>query len=297
MKMKAHPVCVCVCVCVSWHLICLNIRFNLCLQEEELRASNDPKYQHLREELHVEITAFAPPAEAHARIAYALTEVRKYLIPDSNDDIRQEQMREMEILAANGDTIGAAAAAAAAGITLTGLPTTDPTKRPAVSATPAGMMTATAAPNLAMIHPAFRPSLALATPQSIQNQAAAAAAVFRGMSPTAAAAATTGVPTTGTPVGMPAMSAATLQQAAVAMRSQQNGLMAAAQAATQGSPYIAAAPMIRKLVSSPVTTVVSQAQALQPQQHQQQQKLLTEEMMLEAAAVSQAPSDIGREDG
>ena len=32
------------------------------------------------------------------RIAYALTEVRKYLIPDSNDEIRQEQMREMEII-------------------------------------------------------------------------------------------------------------------------------------------------------------------------------------------------------
>ena len=49
----------------------------------------------------MEITAFAPPAEAHARVAYALTEVRKYLIPDSNDDIRQEQMREMEILASS----------------------------------------------------------------------------------------------------------------------------------------------------------------------------------------------------
>ena len=32
------------------------------------------------------------------RIAYALTEVRKYLIPDSNDEIRQTQMREMEII-------------------------------------------------------------------------------------------------------------------------------------------------------------------------------------------------------
>jgi hypothetical protein len=30
--------------------------------------------------------------------AYALTEVRKYLIPDSNDEIRQEQMREMELI-------------------------------------------------------------------------------------------------------------------------------------------------------------------------------------------------------
>jgi len=74
-------------------------------KEEDLRLSNDPKYQHLHEELHVEITAFAPPAEAHARIAYALTEVRKYLIPDSNDEIRQEQMREMELISTNGDVI------------------------------------------------------------------------------------------------------------------------------------------------------------------------------------------------
>ena len=72
-------------------------------QEEDLRASQDPKYQHLQEDLHVEITAFAPPAEAHARIAFALTEVRKYLIPDSNDEIRQEQMRELELM--TGDSI------------------------------------------------------------------------------------------------------------------------------------------------------------------------------------------------
>ena len=171
------------------------------LQEEELRASADPKYQHLQEELHVEITAFAPPAEAHARIAYALTEVRKYLIPDSNDEIRQEQMREMEILAANGDSLGAAAAAAQlAAMGGAGMVTGNPAagtaanmnKQPvATAATPAGMMAAT--PNLAMIHPAFRPSLALATPQSIQSQAAAAAAVLRGMNPAAAAAG--GVPT------------------------------------------------------------------------------------------------------
>ena len=45
----------------------------------------------------MEITALAPPAEAHARIAFALAEVRKYLIPDNNDNIRQEQMREMEL--------------------------------------------------------------------------------------------------------------------------------------------------------------------------------------------------------
>ena len=83
-------------------------------QEEELRNSTDPKHSHLREELHVEITAFASPAEAHARLAFALTEVayvsvfpyfshllltqvRKYLIPDSNDQIRQQQMREIQV--------------------------------------------------------------------------------------------------------------------------------------------------------------------------------------------------------
>lgn len=78
---------------------------NYVCQEEELRASQDPKYQHLQEDLHVEITAFAPPAEAHARIAFALTEVRKYLIPDSNDEIRQEQMRELEMISVNGDSV------------------------------------------------------------------------------------------------------------------------------------------------------------------------------------------------
>ncbi|XP_011155950.1 KH domain-containing, RNA-binding, signal transduction-associated protein 3 isoform X2 [Solenopsis invicta] len=66
-------------------------------KEEELRASLNLKYAHLADDLHVEITAIAAPAEAYARIAYALAEVRKYLIPDNNDNIRQEQMREMEL--------------------------------------------------------------------------------------------------------------------------------------------------------------------------------------------------------
>ncbi|KAF2895798.1 hypothetical protein ILUMI_10364 [Ignelater luminosus] len=73
-------------------------------KEEELRQSLDPKYAHLTDDLHVEISALGPPAEAHARIAFALAEVRKYLIPDNNDNIRQEQMREMEIITAADPT-------------------------------------------------------------------------------------------------------------------------------------------------------------------------------------------------
>jgi len=53
-------------------------------KEEKLRSSGDPKFSHLKDDLHVEITAFAPPAEAHARIAYALTEVRRFLVPVSS---------------------------------------------------------------------------------------------------------------------------------------------------------------------------------------------------------------------
>lgn len=68
--------------------------------------SLDPKYAHLSDDLHVEITALAPPAEAYARIAFALAEVRKYLIPDNNDNIRQEQMREMELSMADDSAVG-----------------------------------------------------------------------------------------------------------------------------------------------------------------------------------------------
>jgi len=64
-------------------------------KEEELLASGDPKYGHLKQPLHLQISALAPPAEAHLRIATALTEVRPYLIPDSNDLIRQRQRQEL----------------------------------------------------------------------------------------------------------------------------------------------------------------------------------------------------------
>ncbi|XP_043210534.1 KH domain-containing, RNA-binding, signal transduction-associated protein 2-like [Amphibalanus amphitrite] len=73
------------------------------VKEEEMRKSNHPRTAHLHEELHVEIVAFAPPAEAYARMAYALTQVRRYLIPDNNDQIRQEQMREMKRLGLKED--------------------------------------------------------------------------------------------------------------------------------------------------------------------------------------------------
>lgn len=55
-------------------------------KEDECRASLDPKYNHLNDDLHIEIFANGPPAEAHARLAYAMVEVRKYLTPDPNEE-------------------------------------------------------------------------------------------------------------------------------------------------------------------------------------------------------------------
>ncbi|MGH0163243.1 UNVERIFIED_CONTAM: hypothetical protein FKN15_044385 [Acipenser sinensis] len=67
-------------------------------KEEELRKSGEAKYQHLSEDLHVLIEVFAPPAEAYARMGHALDEIKKFLIPDYNDEIRQAQLQELTYL-------------------------------------------------------------------------------------------------------------------------------------------------------------------------------------------------------
>ncbi|XP_036371833.1 KH domain-containing, RNA-binding, signal transduction-associated protein 3 [Megalops cyprinoides] len=67
-------------------------------KEEELRKSGEAKYQHLNEDLHVLIEVFAPPAEAYARMGHALEEIKKFLIPDYNDEIRQAQLQELTYL-------------------------------------------------------------------------------------------------------------------------------------------------------------------------------------------------------
>ena len=263
-----------------------------------MRASNDPKYQHLQEELHVEITAFAPPAEAHARIAYALTEVRKYLIPDSNDEIRQEQMREMEIMSTNLDGISAAALAAAAGCgtqsASTGAPevlknvgvsgpnssnggvvqSVGPGGQPTTSPFTGNFLAAAA------MHPALRTTTtntaasyaALASPQSIQSLAVATSPLFR-----------TGFPQHGgTATGLPSslLAAAAMRPNSVGCNGQHQ--QQAAAAAMMGSQYtIAAAPLVRsKLLSIPTTSV-----------HQQ-------EILIDAASnVPQATQEIKRDEG
>lgn len=80
-------------------------------KEEELRKQKEPKYWHLHEELHVEVSAFAPPAEAYGRMAHALSQLKPFLVPDYHDEIRQTQLRELALLKGekkkmNGQTSG-----------------------------------------------------------------------------------------------------------------------------------------------------------------------------------------------
>ncbi|XP_054655341.1 KH domain-containing, RNA-binding, signal transduction-associated protein 2 isoform X2 [Dunckerocampus dactyliophorus] len=68
------------------------------VKEEELRKSGEAKYAHLSHDLHVLIEVFAPPGEAYSRMSHALEEIKKFLVPDYNDEIRQEQLRELSLL-------------------------------------------------------------------------------------------------------------------------------------------------------------------------------------------------------
>lgn len=58
-------------------------------QEEQLRLLvDDAKYSHLNEDLHVEITVFAPAAEAYLRMSQALFEIKRFLVPVSSAGLR-----------------------------------------------------------------------------------------------------------------------------------------------------------------------------------------------------------------
>eukprot|EP00079_Xenopus_tropicalis_P025400 XP_012818586.1 PREDICTED: KH domain-containing, RNA-binding, signal transduction-associated protein 2 isoform X1 [Xenopus tropicalis] len=73
-------------------------------KEEELRKSDEAKHAHLSDELHVLLEVFAPPGEAYSRMSHALEEIKKFLVPDYNDEIRQEQLRELSYLNGSDDS-------------------------------------------------------------------------------------------------------------------------------------------------------------------------------------------------
>ncbi|KAL0964646.1 hypothetical protein UPYG_G00326970 [Umbra pygmaea] len=93
-------------------------------KEEELRKSGEAKYAHLSNDLHVLIEVFAPPGEAYSRMSHALEEIKKFLVPDYNDEIRQEQLRELSYLNGASDDTSRGRTVRGRGIRLTSTTTT-----------------------------------------------------------------------------------------------------------------------------------------------------------------------------
>uniref|UniRef100_G1P1J9 KH RNA binding domain containing, signal transduction associated 3 n=1 Tax=Myotis lucifugus TaxID=59463 RepID=G1P1J9_MYOLU len=110
-------------------------------KEEELRKSGEAKYFHLHDDLHVLIEVFAPPAEAYARMGHALEEIKKFLIPDYNDEIRQAQLQELTYLNGGSESADAPTARGKSASRTRGVPTpTTGRGRGGVTARPVGVV-------------------------------------------------------------------------------------------------------------------------------------------------------------
>ncbi|XP_046372507.1 KH domain-containing, RNA-binding, signal transduction-associated protein 2-like isoform X4 [Haliotis cracherodii] len=70
-------------------------------KEDELRKEGG-KYAHLNDELHVFVEVFSEMTDNYARLAHAVAELKKFLQPEYNDDIRQQQLQDMMYMS-NGE--------------------------------------------------------------------------------------------------------------------------------------------------------------------------------------------------
>lgn len=72
-------------------------------KEEEMKKEGG-KYAHLNEDLHVLIEVYSEVSDAYARLSHALAELKKYMSPEYNDEIHQQQMQMQEMMyMSNGD--------------------------------------------------------------------------------------------------------------------------------------------------------------------------------------------------
>ncbi|KAG1950541.1 KH domain-containing, RNA-binding, signal transduction-associated protein 1a isoform X2 [Pimephales promelas] len=76
-------------------------------KEEELRKGGDPKYAHLAMELHVHIEVFAPIPDCYLRMAHAMDEVKKFLMPvDGIDEMHPDAFMDPGFLNGSQDMSG-----------------------------------------------------------------------------------------------------------------------------------------------------------------------------------------------
>ncbi len=68
-----------------------------------MRRDGDAKNSHLHEDLHMCVEVFSTPADGHSRIAHALCELEKFLMPDSVSSAASRAHAQCSAVSTNRD--------------------------------------------------------------------------------------------------------------------------------------------------------------------------------------------------
>ncbi|CAH8570665.1 unnamed protein product [Schistosoma turkestanicum] len=74
-------------------------------KEKQLLSNGDPKYQHLKQKLHLQVDSLGPPSESCYRLAHALAEVRKIMLPEQTESTTQQWVQQNQPLPVAGRNV------------------------------------------------------------------------------------------------------------------------------------------------------------------------------------------------
>ncbi|KAK4475968.1 hypothetical protein MN116_001205 [Schistosoma mekongi] len=74
-------------------------------KEKQLLSNGDPKYQHLKQKLHLQVDSLGPPSESCYRLAHALAEVRKIMLPEQTEPTAQQWVQQSQALPATARNV------------------------------------------------------------------------------------------------------------------------------------------------------------------------------------------------
>ncbi|CAI2734242.1 unnamed protein product [Schistosoma spindalis] len=74
-------------------------------KEKQLLSNGDPKYQHLKQKLHLQVDSLGPPSESCYRLAHALAEVRKIMLPEQTEPTAQQWVQQSQPLPVAGRNV------------------------------------------------------------------------------------------------------------------------------------------------------------------------------------------------
>lgn len=97
-------------------------------KKEELRKNGETGYLYQNDGPHVLSEISGPPAEAYAPVGHAVEEIKKFLIPDYNDVIRQAQIQEVTYLNGGAENAEVPVVQGKSPLQIRGVPTTTITR-------------------------------------------------------------------------------------------------------------------------------------------------------------------------